>query len=154
MGLGVSASQMSGTPTSKSNAVICSPGAGTVGQYDLLSDTFDSIVAHDTAGTTNMSVTQSGGQTIMRWSRLVNNGDVNDTQISTMGNSTVLFAVGSTNTFHDEFPSTMHGMSVALIPSVTYEYSVTLNTSPLLVLNWNVVGDRLDFQAVLSQLSW
>jgi len=41
---------------------------------------------------------------------------------------------------------------VQLLPTVTYAYSATL--APGLVLNWNVVGSRLDFQAVYSGVAW
>ncbi len=46
----------------------------------------------------------------------------------------------------------MGSTPVQLLPTVTYAYSATL--APGLVLNWNVVGSRLDFQAVYSGVAW
>ena len=45
----------------------------------------------------------------------------------------------------------MGSVAVALVP-VTYAYNATL--APGFVLNWNVVGSRLDFQAVYSGVAW
>ncbi len=46
----------------------------------------------------------------------------------------------------------MGSTPVQLLPTVTYAYSAAL--APGLVLNWNVVGSRLDFQAVYSGVAW
>ena len=77
IGIGFSANgMMAGPVNAVSNAVICSPANGTVGQFDFLNATFQGIVPDNTAGTTGLT------------------------------------------------------------------------------LNWNIVGDRLDFQAVYSGVAW
>ena len=97
-----------------------------------------------------MVVTQDGGQTTMRWSRLVNNGNPNGAQISPPGSPTVIvYAVGNGNTFQNDVSSVMSWMELVLIP---HENTVELTTG--LSLSWTVVGDRLDFQAVLSSAAW
>ena len=151
IGIGTS-SQMTGPSTGKSNAVICSPGDNTVNQYDMTDTSYAGVTAHPTAGTTNMAVSQTNGVTSMSWTRNVSNGDDTDAQISTTGGTWVLFAVGSKNTFQNEFPAPMSAKFVNLMTTVTYAYTATLTQG--LVLNWNVVGARLDFQAVLSGTAW
>jgi hypothetical protein len=46
----------------------------------------------------------------------------------------------------------MASVQVVLVPPVGYANNATL--APGLVLNWNVVGSRLDFQAVYSGVAW
>ena len=46
----------------------------------------------------------------------------------------------------------MGAVPVQLVPAVSYAYNATL--TPGFVLNWNVVGSRLDFQAVYSGVAW
>ena len=96
--VGISANgMMAGPANALSNAVICSPANGTVGQFDFVNATFEGIVPDNTAGTTNMSFTQSGGQTVLYFSRNVNNGNPNDAQISTTGPTNVMWAIGKSN---------------------------------------------------------
>jgi hypothetical protein len=45
----------------------------------------------------------------------------------------------------------MDSVQVTLFPS-SYTNTVSLTTG--LTLNWNIVGDRLDFQAVYSGVAW
>ena len=45
----------------------------------------------------------------------------------------------------------MDSVAVTLVPP-TYANTVSLTTG--LTLNWNIVGDRLDFQAVYSGIAW
>ena len=45
----------------------------------------------------------------------------------------------------------MDSIAVTLVPP-TYANTVSLTTG--LTLNWNIVGDRLDFQAVYSGVAW
>jgi len=58
--------------------------------------------------------------------------------------------VGRGPTFNASFPD-MDGTAVALVPPV-FAYNATL--APGLLLQWNVVGSRLDFQAVYSGVAW
>ena len=88
---------MVGPPSALSNAVICSPANGTVGQFDVLNATFAGIVPDSTAGTTNLGVQQANGVTVMTWSRTVNNGNPTDAQISTTGPTNVMWAIGQGN---------------------------------------------------------
>ena len=88
---------MAGPAIAVSNAVICSPANGTVGQFDFVNASFAGIVPDNTAGTTGMSFTQSGGQTVLYFSRNVNNGNPTDAQISTTGPTNVMWAIGKTN---------------------------------------------------------
>ena len=88
---------MAGPANAVSNAVICSPANGTVGQFDFVNATFEGIVPDNTAGTTAMSFTQSGGQTILYFSRNVSNGNPTDAQINTTGPTNVMWAIGKTN---------------------------------------------------------
>jgi hypothetical protein len=153
-GVGVSATGgMSGPTTAVSNAVICSPGDGTIGQYQLLNTSFTGIVPENAPGVTSLSFLQANGQTIMTWSRNVNNGNPNDQQISLTGPTWVIWAVGTSNTFSNVYPSTsMSSAAVSFVPAPAYQYTSTLTTG--LVLNWNVVGSRLDFQAVYNGTAW
>ncbi len=142
---------MQGPATATSNAVICNPGGNfSVQQYNINGITYDSIVAHPTSGTTNMSCSQIAGVTVMTWTRGVNNGDPLDAQVVNPGTTFVIWAVGASNTFDSTQPH-MGSTSVALM---AFANSVTLNEDPLLVLNWNARGDTVDFQAVLTGTSW
>ena len=98
IGVGISENgMMAGPANAVSNAVICSPANGTVGQFDFVNASFAGIVPDNTAGTTGMSFTQSGGQTVLYFSRNVNNGNPTDAQISTTGPTNVMWAIGKTN---------------------------------------------------------
>ena len=98
IGVGISANgMMVGPATAVSNAVICSPANGTVGQFDFLNATFEDIVPDNTAGTTNMSYLQSNNVTVLTWSRTVNNGNPTDAQISVTGPTYVMWAIGKSN---------------------------------------------------------
>ena len=98
IGVGISANgMMAGPATAVSNAVICSPANGTVGQFDFLNATFEGIVPDNTAGTTNMSYLQSNNVTVLTWSRTVNNGNPTDAQISVTGPTYVVWAIGKSN---------------------------------------------------------
>ncbi len=98
IGIGFSANgMMAGPATAVSNAVICSPANGTVGQFDFLNATFQGIVPDNTAGTTNMSYLQSSNVTVLTWSRTVNNGNPTDAQISVTGPTYVMWAIGKSN---------------------------------------------------------
>ena len=88
---------MAGPANAVSNAVICSPANGTVGQFDFVNASFAGIVPDNTAGTTNLGVQQANGVTVMTWSRNVNNGNPTDAQISTTGPTNVMWAIGKTN---------------------------------------------------------
>ena len=98
IGIGFSANgMMAGPANALSNAVICSPANGTVGQFDFVNATFEGIVPDNTAGTTGLSFTQTGGQTVLYFSRKANNGNPNDAQISLTGSTYVMWAIGKTN---------------------------------------------------------
>ena len=98
IGIGFSANgMMAGPANAVSNAVICSPANGTVGQFDFLNATFQGIVPDNTAGTTNMSYLQSNNVTVLTWSRTVNNGNPTDAQISVTGPTYVMWAIGKSN---------------------------------------------------------
>ena len=73
-------------------------------------------------------------------------------QIAASGSTSVMWAIGASNTFDSHYPTTMKATAVALIPAPVYEHTVQLTDS--LTLNWNVVGSRLDLQAVLSLTAW
>ena len=98
IGIGFSANgMMAGPANAVSNAVICSPANGTVGQFDFLNATFQGIVPDNTAGTTGLSFTQTGGQTVLYFSRKANNGNPTDAQISVTGPTYVMWAIGKSN---------------------------------------------------------
>ena len=98
IGIGFSANgMMAGPANAVSNAVICSPANGTVGQFDFLNATFQGIVPDNTAGTTGLSFTQTGGQTVLYFSRKANNGNPTDAQISVTGQTYVMWAIGKSN---------------------------------------------------------
>ena len=140
---------MVGPAGSTSNAVICSPGANfLVQQYDITDPSFAGIVPHPTSGTTALACSQVDGVTIMTWSRGVDNGDPNDAQIVNPGSTDVIWAVGKSNTFDSTSPA-MGADSVMLIP-----FGNTVELAPGLVLNWNVNGQAIDFQAAYSGNAW
>ena len=87
VGIGISANgNMAGPTNAKSNAVICSPGAGFMTQqYDFVNASYAGIVPHATSGTGNFSCSQSNGVTVMTWSRGINNGDATDAQVWFVG---------------------------------------------------------------------
>jgi hypothetical protein len=152
IGIGVSANgMMQGPSNAISNAVICSPANNTIGQFQFVNASFAGIVPDNTAGTTNMSWSQANGQTIMTWSRNVNNGNPSDAQVSTTGLTWVMWAIGKSNDYNPTHPA-MSSVGVPLVP-VVYANTVTLTSG--LVLNWNLVGgSRLDLQAVYSGSLW
>ena len=168
---------MSGTPTQRGNAVICSPSNGIIGQYSLTGDSFASILPHNTSGTTVTSCEQSGGVTVMTWQRDGNNGNASDAQINTSsgGSTLVSFAVGDSNAMTSaSFPNPMSSLGVVLnpapgpsvtptptpspnpTPTTAYDNSVVLSPDYGLVLNWNVVngGNTLQLQAVYNGTNW
>ena len=143
---------MQGPATATSNAVICNPGGNfSVQQYNINGFTYDSIVAHPTSGTTNMSCIQKDGSTIMTWYRGVNNGDPFDAQVSTYALTPVIWAVGTSNTFDSTQPH-MGSTLVNLMAVTVYGNNVALTDG--LALNWNVLGGKVDFQAVLDRPAW
>ena len=119
---------MSGPANAKANAMICdfgsvgSGGVGTMGQFDMLGYSASQIVSHNTAGVGNMSAYQSGGESVMMWSRYADNGDANDAQIVLDGVTNVVWAIGSGNKYS----------SVPLPPmsSVVIDLSGVASSSP------------------------
>ena len=73
-------------------------------------------------------------------------------QVSTYALTSVMWAIGASNTFGSEYPTTMKARLVNLLSVPVFANTFQLADS--LTLNWNVVGSRLDFQAVLQQLAW
>ena len=110
--------KMTGLPSARSNAVLCSPGTGVnaIAQYTLSSYDYSGIVTDSTSGITNMSFTQTGSQTIMKWTRGINNGNSSQAQIVNGGVTNVIWAIGDTNTFgHTSFPNYMDSTNVTLV---------------------------------------
>jgi hypothetical protein len=98
IGVGISASgAMAGPATALSNAVICFLLDGTVAQFHFMNASYEGIVPDSTVGTTGMSFTQISGQTVMTWSRTVDNGNPNDAQVSVTGPTDVIWAIGKSN---------------------------------------------------------
>jgi hypothetical protein len=145
--------KMVGSSSSKSNAVICSPGTNAVGQYVLEAYSFSAILPHATPGTSGFSVSQSNGQTVMMWTREANNGDAGDAQISATELTNVIWAIGTTNVFQSDMPA-MKSTAVNLTYSGAITYAKTVMLTPGLTLNWNVLGSTLQFQAILNQAVW
>ena len=134
-----------------SNAVICNPANGfNTQQYHFLNTSFDGLVPDPTSGTGNFTCAQINGVTVMTFSRGINNGNPADAQISTVLPTSVMWAIGNGNVYNATHPS-MDSVAVNLAGPV-YANSVTLTSG--LTLNWNVVGSRLDFQAVLTSIAW
>ena len=170
------AGMMVGTATAKANIVLCDMSNITnpVNQYDMVGYLSSNIVPNPTNGTTNMAAYQSGGQTVMQWSRGVNNGDSLASQISLTGVSYVVWAYGTANAYSSSPLPAMQATAVDLSgvasvspsptvspsyvapsaqpSSVAYANSVVL--TPGLTLWWNRVGSRFDFKAVLNSLAW
>ena len=134
-----------------SNAVLCSPGGGVLmQQYHFLSPSFAGIVPDPTPGTSGLACSQNNGQTVMQWTRGVNNGNPADAQVVTNGTTNIIFAVGRGSVFNATFPD-MDGLAVTLVPTV---YANSASLTPGLTLNWNVNGDSIDFQAVFEGSAW
>ena len=140
---------MVGPVNHTSNAVI--GGTNVLGQYDIIDSSFAGIVSHNTSGTSVTSFVQQGGVTTMTWTRGVSNGDVNDAQVSTYALTQVIWAVGSGSVFSDGSPN-MGSTAVNLLGVKVYSNSVTLTAG--LTLQWNLVGQRLDMQAVYVGKAW
>jgi hypothetical protein len=153
--LGVGFSQsglMVGPANAKSNAIIFSPTDSTVAQYDMTAKSFNGITVHNTSGVSNLQGSQSEGVTTLSWTRGVNNGDANDAQISTTGGTWLVYAIGAANAFKEgDFPF-MRAAFINLMTTVSYKYTAVLE--PGLTLNWNVLGDVLQLQAVLNDTRW
>ena len=92
---------MSGPVNAKANVMICdfSNAINPIGEYNMLGYTGSSIVAHNTAGVSNGTAYQSGGTSVMTWSRMANNGDANDAQISLSGVTMIVWATGLGNKY-------------------------------------------------------
>ena len=153
LGVGISANgDMVGPVTARSNAVICNPSAGNaVYQYVIVDPSYSGIQRQDSTGTTNLTCTQAGGNTVMTWSRFVENGATNDAQVSTYSLTNVIWAIGSSNVFNATSPN-MGNTPVNLMAVPVYKYSVPLTSG--LTLNWNVNGNSLQFQAILADTKW
>ena len=130
-----------------SNAVICSPGNGSaVAQYDILSASYAGIVPDPTPNTTNLQCFQGDGVTVMSWSRGINNGNAADAQVSTVGTTNVIWAVGKGNTFDSTSPL-MGNLSVQLTGCFA-------QLSDELSVSWMPSGDVVTFIVMYSGTGW
>ncbi len=104
-----------------------------IAQYDILGTTFASIVPNPTAGTGNFELTQTASQTVMRWTRGVNNGDSNDAQITNSA-TVIIWAIGSSNVFNSAEPKmgatalALLGCTVPLGAGMSFSYTFVTAT--------------------------
>ena len=161
---------MQGPAGQNSNVMIASfgPSGASVGQFDMLGYAGSQIVAHATSGVSAMSAYQTGGTSVMRWSRNANNGDANGAQISLTGVSNVVWAYGLGNVYATSplppMGNTVVDFSGLAAPSATaspspspgagtlYAHAVELTDG--LTLRWSVTGDVYTFKAVLNRVAW
>ena len=183
-GVGFSSTgNMVGPSSSTSTAWICSPGSvgSPVGQYDMTGYTMGGIVGvgSGSATGTNVSVTQSGGNTVMSWVWESGvGGSSSRAGISMSGPTYVVWSVGVGSVFTDS-PLPAMGTSVvdftlvpsaspsaspspvpaSLVSAVGNPYSgVYPNWYPLtagLTLYWNRTFDGVfNFLAEWNELTW
>ena len=152
VGIGVSLiPDMGGSGNVWSSIVIGSPGNGSIGSYVMYNESVQGIVSDPTPGTFGMSVTFAAGTTTMTWSRKIDNGNPNDTQISTSGYTTVVYAVGNEPVFSyaSQAPNgPMGAASINLVPSSSAALTSDLQ------LYWYLTGDDVYFTAVLKRIAW
>ena len=191
LSVGVSCNGMMQGPSGcNSNVMIASFGSGsgsgsaTVGEYDMMGYATAQIVSSVSGGVGNTSAYQSGGMSVMRWSRYANNGDSNDAQISLTGVTNVVWAYGLSGVYSGSPLPPMGNTVVDLsgVASASSSISVSASPSPSessgyvapsqspapspmswsksaelttgLTLSWNRVDDRFDFEAVYAGLAW
>ena len=128
---------MAGPTNAKANAMIVDfskPGSP-VQQYDMLGYASSQLVVHATSGVGNTSAYQTGSSSVMMWSRMANNGDVNDAQISLSGVTQVVWAIGYDNKYASSPLPPMSAVAIdfsgvaSASPSVTPSISVSLTPS-------------------------
>ena len=124
-------------------------------------------VGSGSATGTNVSVTQSGGNTVMSWVWESGvGGSSSRAGISMSGPTYVVWSVGVGSVFTDSPLPAMGTTSVSFVnvaatPSVSptplpsaYAYNSTLSKKAGLTLYWNVNGGTYSFKAVLTQRLW
>lgn len=99
IGFSVNGLMSSGSSSAVSNAVIGDFQTMTVKQYQFTGYTPADIVSDPTATLTGTSLFQSGNNSVMMFSRMANNGNPSDAQISLTGATWVMWAIGSDNAF-------------------------------------------------------
>lgn len=185
--VGVSSNgMMSGPSGANSNVMIAdfSNAAHPVDEYDMIGYASSQIVLNSSPGVSNASAYQTASTSVMRWSRLANNGDANDAQISLVGVSNVVWAIGLSNAY-GSVPLPPMGSTIVDLSGVASATSsrsrsktasvsktpkyVAPSQSPApsvvsfahsallstgLTLSWNRVDDRFDFEAVYAGLAW
>lgn len=133
--------------------VICDPAGNTsVGQFHITnaSDVRAGLSADPTSGTWNMAMSVSATQTIMTWSRLIDNGNPKDAQMSidASGLHNVVFVIGGG-------PSLSQNQTAVAVQSLTAaDVSPAVVCGPAaldgkLSLSWSLKGSIVSFTATL-----
>lgn len=174
--------KMTGPATAKNTAIICDLDGNAsvpIGEYDMLGETMATIKYKAGSNLTNMSVDVMGDTVVMKFTRNWHNGDVNASQISLTGRTTVLWAAGYGLKYTD-VPLPAMGLvrlDLSQMPSASPTPSATISVSPSatmspsttpspyatstavskkngLYLYWNRNGNTFSFRAMLSRLAW